>query len=167
MLVVVLTLLYYIRVIDVMHIGRLLFGFYFDVTNVSFPRVLALEIVKCLMGSDCQGNHLLTGRIFPWCKHKTAGIDLLPKSHNALVPYSTMHHFVIVSKWCIMGLSNALWDLLDGFMRLVNCTLPIWPEATQRGYFSLYILWFLWRQHVCLNGYFRNILCMIQFVLTV
>ena len=129
MLVVVLTLLYYIRAIDEMHIGRLLFGFYFDVTNVSFPRVLALNIVRCLMGSYCQGNHFLTNRIFPWCKQKTAGIDLLHKSHNAPVSYYTMHHFVTVSKWCIMGsLSNALWDLWDGLIRLVKCILPKHPR---------------------------------------
>ena len=50
-------------------------------------------------------------------------IDLLHKSHNAPVPYPTMHHFVTetcthvhlsVTKWCIVGyLSGALWDLWD------------------------------------------------------
>ena len=51
-------------------------------------------------------------------------IDLLHKSHNALVPYPTMHHFmtamcicvhISVTKWCIMGfLHDASWDLWDG-----------------------------------------------------
>ena len=51
-------------------------------------------------------------------------IDLLQKSHNAPVPYPTMHHFVTemctcvhisVTNWCIVGyLLDALWDLWDG-----------------------------------------------------
>ena len=55
------------------------------------------------------------------CKHQ---INLLHESHNALVPYPTMHHFVTeictcvhisVTKWSVVGhLSNALWDLWDG-----------------------------------------------------
>ena len=46
------------------------------------------------------------------------------KSHNAPLPYPTMHHFVTemgtcvhisVTKWCIVGyLFNALWNLCDG-----------------------------------------------------
>ena len=53
-----------------------------------------------------------------------ASQDMLPKSHNAPVPYPTMHHFVTemctyvhisVTKWCIVGcLSKGLWDFLDG-----------------------------------------------------
>ena len=51
-------------------------------------------------------------------------LDLLHKSHNAPVSYSTMHHsvtemctcvYISVTKWCIVGhLSNALRDLWDG-----------------------------------------------------
>ena len=50
-------------------------------------------------------------------------IDLFPKSCNAPVLYTTIHHFVteicthvhiFVTEWCIVGyLSDALWDLLD------------------------------------------------------
>ena len=50
-------------------------------------------------------------------------IDLLHKSHNALLPCPTMHHFVTemctcvhisVTKWCTVGyLPDALWDLQD------------------------------------------------------
>ena len=50
-------------------------------------------------------------------------IDLLHKSHNALVSYPTIYHFVTemctyvhisVTKWCIVVyLSDALWDLWD------------------------------------------------------
>ena len=53
-------------------------------------------------------------------------IDLLHNSHNAPVPYPTMHYFVTemctgghisVTKWCIVGyLYNALWDMWDGFI---------------------------------------------------
>ena len=51
-------------------------------------------------------------------------VDQSHKSHNAPVPYPTMHHFltemctcvhISVTKWCIVGyLSDALWDLWDG-----------------------------------------------------
>ena len=56
--------------------------------------------------------------------HLFIAINLLHKSHNAPVPYPTMHHFVTemctcvhisVTKWCIVGyLTDALWDLWDG-----------------------------------------------------
>ena len=51
-------------------------------------------------------------------------IDLLHESHNTLVPYPTMHHFVTemctyvytsVTKCCIMGyFPDALWNLWGG-----------------------------------------------------
>ena len=87
------------------------------------------KIVKCLIVSYCQRNHFLTNRIFLWCQHKTAGIDLLHKSHNAPVSYCTMHHFVTVSKWCIMGFCPMRYGIFEIFLRLVNCTLPTWPET--------------------------------------
>ena len=53
------------------------------------------------------------------------------KSHNASIPYPTMHHFVTemctcvhisVIKWCIVGyLHDALWDLWNG-----SITRPQW-----------------------------------------
>ena len=53
-------------------------------------------------------------------------INPFHKSQNAPIPYTTMHHFVTemrtyvhisVTEWCIMGyLSDALWDLWDGFL---------------------------------------------------
>ena len=58
-----------------------------------------------------------------------AGIDLIRKSHNAPIPYPTMHQFVTemctcvhisVTKWCIVvHLFNALWDLWDGSSTVV------------------------------------------------
>ena len=47
-------------------------------------------------------------------------IELSHKSHNAPLPYPTMHHFateihISVTKWCIVGyLPDALLDLRDG-----------------------------------------------------
>ena len=51
-------------------------------------------------------------------------VELLHKSHNAPVPYPTMHHIVTemcahahiyVTKWCIVGyFYDTLWDLWDG-----------------------------------------------------
>ena len=55
---------------------------------------------------------------------RTSNADLVHKSHNAPIPYPTMHHFVSemctcvhisVTKLCIVGYwSNVLWDLWDG-----------------------------------------------------
>ena len=57
--------------------------------------------------------------VLPW----TIAVDLLRESHNAPVPYPTMHHFATemctrvhtsVAKWCIVGYrSDALWDVWD------------------------------------------------------
>ena len=54
--------------------------------------------------------------------------DLSYKSHNAPVPYFTIHHSVTeictwlyssVTKWCIVGyLSDAVWNLRDASMEL-------------------------------------------------
>ena len=59
--------------------------------------------------------------------------DLIHKSHNATVPYSTMHHFVTeistcvhisVTKRCIVGhLSNALWDVWVGSILHALCMM--------------------------------------------
>ena len=73
----------------------------------------------------------LTLKLIRWgiiTSHRKYGdvIDLLHNSHNAPVPYPTMHFFVTemctgvhisVTKWCIVGyLYNALWDMWDGFI---------------------------------------------------
>ena len=68
--------------------------------------------------------HLDTFEFWIWMPFHCFIIDLLHKSHNAPVPYPTMHHFVTeictcvhisVAKWCIVGnLSNALWYSWDG-----------------------------------------------------
>ena len=57
-------------------------------------------------------------------------IDQSHKSHNAPVPYPTMHHFVTemctrvhisVTKWCIVGyLPDALWDLWDWSIEILS-----------------------------------------------
>ena len=59
----------------------------------------------------------------------------LHKSHNAAVPYPTIHHIVTemctcvhiyVTKWCIVGyLSDALWYLW--LVSSQNIFLPAWP----------------------------------------
>ena len=59
-----------------------------------------------------------------WCDD-CIGIDLSHKSHNAPVWFPTMHHVVseifFVTKWCNVGhLSNALWDLWDGYIATVT-----------------------------------------------
>ena len=71
--------------------------------------------------------------------HSSHRVDLLHKSHNAPVPYPTMHHFVTemctcvhisVTKWCIAGyLSNALWDLWDGSLGMLGLPFPSWHWA--------------------------------------
>ena len=66
-------------------------------------------------------------------------VALLHKSHNAAVPYPTMHHFVTemctcvhisVTKWCFVGyLPDAFWVLCDGFIRQqfsrINALTPL------------------------------------------
>ena len=56
------------------------------------------------------------------CRHVQFWIDQLHTSHNAPVPYPTMHHFVTemcthvhisVTKWCIVGYLPALAYLWD------------------------------------------------------
>ena len=57
-------------------------------------------------------------------------IDLYHKSHNASLPYPTIHHFVAemctcmhisVTKWCVVGyLFGALWDFEMGQYSLLN-----------------------------------------------
>ena len=61
--------------------------------------------------------YLLRDRIISSnCVHR---FDLICKSHNAPVPYPTMHHSEqkcahFCSEWCIMGYGRgALWDLWD------------------------------------------------------
>ena len=78
-------------------------------------------------------------------------IDMLHKSHKALVPYPTMHLFVAqmctcvhisVSKWYIVGyLSNALWYLCIWvvwiyFLETLYCTefLVIYLTVTHCGF---------------------------------
>ena len=57
---------------------------------------------------------------------RSMSINLWDKSHNAPVPYPTMHLFVTemytcvnicLTRWCIVGyLSDALWNLWDGII---------------------------------------------------
>ena len=53
------------------------------------------------------------------CGRGFLGADLIHKSHNAAVPYPTMHHSEqkcahFCSEWCIVGYgTGALWDLWD------------------------------------------------------
>ena len=51
------------------------------------------------------------------------GIDLVHKSHNAPMPYPTVHHFVteMGTEGCLC-LSNTLWDSWDGSMSLPDCS---------------------------------------------
>ena len=55
-------------------------------------------------------------------------IDLIHKSHNAPVPYPTMHHSEqkcahFCSEWCIVGYeTGALWDLWDWSIKLCQET---------------------------------------------
>ena len=59
-------------------------------------------------------------------------IDLIHKSHNAPVPYPTMHHSEqkcahFCSEWCIVGYgTGALWDL---WIRSIG----IWDTAVSSG----------------------------------
>ena len=69
-------------------------------------------------------------------------IDPFHISHNAPVPYPIIHHFVAemcthvhisVTKGCIVGyLSDALWDLWNGSVKL------IWPPIILRSTISLH-----------------------------
>ena len=63
--------------------------------------------------------------------------ELLHKSHNAPVPYPTLHHFVTevhisVTKWCIVEyLSDALWELWDE-------SINTWPDYFSPCFYVLY-----------------------------
>ena len=104
---------------------------WYDVMPVCFIR---LNMPVCFIRLQMNGIsvlyhhvlmcHLDTFEFWIWMPFHCFIIDLLHKSHNAPVPYPTMHHFVTeictcvqisVAKWCIVGnLSNALWDSWDG-----------------------------------------------------
>ena len=58
-------------------------------------------------------------------------IDMLHKSHNAPVPYPTMHHFEpeISYKMVHCGIfSYALWDLWDGF---ISFTMAVFENSLE------------------------------------
>ena len=79
----------------------------------------------CSLGCDNLSMPLICDVLMWCCRNR-----FLHKSHNAPVPYPTMHHFVTemctqvhicVTKWCIVGyLSDALWDLWDGSIMRSN-----------------------------------------------
>ena len=78
---------------------------------------------------------------------KRQTIDLSHKSHSAPVPYPTMLHFVTemcthvhisVTKLCIVGyLSDALWDLWEGYVWTQGCSWKFRDNgASNRMYHS-------------------------------
>ena len=103
---------------------------------------------KGILLSDRANGKVAMGR---YVLQLTAAIDLVHKSHNAIVAYPRMQHFVTemctcvhisVTKWCILGyFSEAFWDWWNesitlGQLRGLPCSLSIqvlwcWPNMTK------------------------------------
>ena len=82
--------------------------------NGKVVRTTALEALKASfsVSSETRAVTLMTlsflcRGLWDWPLGKI--IDVLHKSHNAPVPYPTMHH--LVTEMCTFLLQNALWDL--------------------------------------------------------
>ena len=94
----------------------------------------------CRVEKRYETQYCLLNKKHPARKGLKAEIDQIHKSHNAPVPYPTMHHSEqkcahFCSEWCIVGYgTGALWDLkdwsIDPVGKHVEGILPKGPYPT-------------------------------------